>query len=230
MVTKTGVAHGVYWNPQSTPLTPFINYKKQYPDVPVLLVFNPFGGVGTARVDWYAEEIRKCQRAGIEAYGYVYTQWDARDANVVNQEVKCYKRWYCCDGIFYDELSNSTNPPTYVDGLDDFANTRGLGTMGNPGTSIASNYIGLMDNYVIYENAGLSDLSWIPTTYPGVDKSNFTAVFYDVPTLSDAQIETMAEYVGWLFVSEVTLVNNPYNSITSYLEQLYRVLDGVPAS
>lgn len=237
MVTKTGIFHAVYWDPRSPVLTPFINYKKQFPDVPVMLVFNPFGGAGTARVDWYADIILQCKRAGIKVYGYVYTQWDARDINVVYNEMQRYKCWYCMDGIMFDELSNSTNPPTYVSNLDDYAKNTidtkfggAMETNGNPGTTIASNYVGLLDSYSVRERDGYEDLSWIASTYSGVAKSNFSAIFYNVASITNEQIETMADYVGWLLVTERTFAENPFNDITAHLEQLFTVLDGVPAS
>ena len=165
MVTKTGIYHGVYWDPRSPTLTPFIDYKKQYPSVPVMLVFNPFGGPGTERIDWYADIILECKHAGIQVYGYIYTQYDARDINVVYNEVQRYKCWYCMDGIMFDELSSNTSPPTYVSDLDGFCKTTvdnkfgggAMGTVGNPGTTVHSNYIGLLDSYTIRERAGYED-------------------------------------------------------------------------
>lgn len=223
-MTKTGINHSVYWNPQFESLQPFIEYKKQYPSIPVNLIFNPFSGVGTERIDWYAEEIKKVQRAGIKAYGYIYTQYDARPITEIQTEIRCYKKWYCCDGIFFDELSSGINPPTYVSNIDTYASDRGLTTMGNPGTSVAANYIGIMDSYLLYENAGLSDLSWIASTYSGVDKSNFAASFYNVSSLDDEDIEDLAQYVGTLFITD----QNSYLTTTGYLEQLFEVLDGLP--
>ena len=222
--------HGVYWTPGFPPLDPFIDLKKQYPHVPCILVFNPFSGVGTSRIDWYAREICRCKKAGIMPYGYVYTQFDARDGPTVDSEANYYKKWYYCMGIHYDELSSGTNPPTYVSNRQAYAATKSLGSVGNPGTTIAANYLGIMDNYIIAENAGLDDLSFIPVSYPGADKKNFTAVFYDVPSLTDADIEEMAQYVGYMFISERTLGQGPYFGITSYLEQLFEVLNDFPAS
>ena len=42
--------------------------------------------------------------------------------------------------------------------LDDYANAKGASiTMGNPGTDIPPSFIGIMDNYIIYENKGLPE-------------------------------------------------------------------------
>lgn len=220
------MSHPVYWNPQSESLQPFIDLKKQYPDVPMTLVFNPFNGVGTARVDWYAEEIKKCKRAGIKVYGYIYTEWDARSQTQVETEIRCYKKWYCCQGIFFDELSSGTNPPTYVTAIDAYSKEpiRDMMTMGNPGTSVASNYIGIMDSYVVYEGAGLSDMSWIPTSYPSVDKSNFVGAFYSVATLTNENIEDLAEYLGTIFITN----HDNFLTASDYIEQIVEVLDTIP--
>lgn len=224
--TKTGIMQSLYFSPQFIPWSPLVAFKNDYPDVPVIGVINPNNGPGsTIAPQWYIDEINKLKAAKIKVIGYVFTQYGARPLSQVMADMDKYRQWYKLDGIFFDEMANTAGLENYYKQLASYSKRRCMfTTVGNPGASIPTSYLGIMSNNLIGEGEGLVDLSWIATQYPNIDKKFFSSTRFDVPTLTEEQIIDMAKYLGYMYITADTLPN-PYDSLSNYLELLFQVLN-----
>jgi hypothetical protein len=154
----TGIMVALYFDP---PWDLLIELKNQYPNVPVIAVINPANGPGDTLDVEIAAEVLQLQAAGIKVIGYTFTNFGQRDTAEIFQDIDKYRTLYNVDGIFFDEVASS-GQEEYLETLDDYANAQGaLFTVGNPGTNIPPSYIGILDNYIIYEGKGLPDLNLI---------------------------------------------------------------------
>lgn len=223
MVTKTGVMQSLYFDTYYADWNTIKTFKQNYPSVPTCAVINPNSGVGDQRYAWYAEDITELQVAGIKMLGYIWVNWAARDINQVYDEIDKYVEWYDIDGIFFDEFPTAEGALSYVQNCGTYGKKYCLYCVGNPGTNMPASYLGKMDNFMIYETEGLPDLSFVPTQYPNIDKRNFSTTAYNVTSLNSTQVNNIAQYVGWMYLTN-DIQPNPYDSFSSHLETMYSTL------
>lgn len=224
MATKTGVMQSLYFDTYYADWNIIKNFKTTYPNVPCCAVINPNSGVGDQRYDWYAEDIKELQAAGIKIFGYIWVNWAARDINEAYDEIEKYVFWYDVDGIFFDEFPVTEGALQYVTDLGVYGKKYCLYCVGNPGTNMPVSYIGKMDNFMIYETEGLPDLSWVPSTYPNKDKKHFSTTAYNVTSLNGSQVSNIAQYVGWMYLTE-DVQPNPYDSFSTHLTLMFQILN-----
>ena len=220
----TGINVALYFNP---PWDLLIELKNQYPNLPVNGVINPANGPGEAIDNEIAAEVLKLQAAGITVLGYTFTNNCQRPiTDGISEDIDKYREWYNVDGIFYDELNCQEADLEYVETLDDLANSRGaLFTIGNPGTGIPESFIGILDNYIIYEDRGLPALSLIEERTFGLDKRNFSITAFGVPEteINSDYILALSELVQYIYITDDDLPN-PYDTFSSYIDELFAIL------
>jgi Spherulation-specific family 4 len=216
---STGIMVALYFDPQFLLWDSLIDLKNQYPNVNVLAVINPHNGPGDFKDTTYATEVLKLQSAGITVLGYTFTNYGQRDINLIFQDINKYTLWYNVDGIFFDEVANF-GQEEYLKTLDDYANAKGASfTMGNPGTDIPPSYIGMMDNYIIYENKGLPDLNSIEERYSELDKEHFSVTSYGVMDFDSNYIMALSEFVQYIYITNDDMPN-PYDTFSIHLARL----------
>ncbi len=216
---STGIMVALYFDPQFLLWDSLIDLKNQYPNVNVLTVINPNNGPGNIKDTTYYTEVLKLQSAGITVLGYTFTNYGQRDIDLIFQDINKYTLWYNVDGIFFDEVANFGQEET-LKTLDDYANAKGASiTMGNPGTDIPPSYIGIMDNYVIYENKGLPDLNSIEERYSELDKQHFSVTSYGVMDFDSNYITALSEFVQYMYITNDDMPN-PYDTLSIHLERL----------
>jgi hypothetical protein len=216
---STGIMVALYFDPQFLLWDSLIDLKNQYPNVNVLAVINPHNGPGDFKDTTYATEVLKLQSAGITVLGYTFTNYGQRDINLIFQDINKYTLWYNVDGIFFDEVANF-GQEEYLKTLDDYANAKGASfTMGNPGTDIPPSYIGMMDNYIIYENKGLPDLNSIEERYSELDKEHFSVTSYGVMDFDSNYISALSEFVQYIYITNDDMPN-PYDTFSIHLARL----------
>ena len=190
---STGIMVALYFDPQFLLWDSLIDLKNQYPNVNVLTVINPNNGPGNIKDTTYYTEVLKLQSAGITVLGYTFTNYGQRDIDLIFQDINKYTLWYNVDGIFFDEVANFGQEET-LKTLDDYVKAKGASiTMGNPGTDIPPSYIGIMDNYIIYENKGLPDLNSIEERYSELDKQHFSVTSYGVMDFDSNYITALSK-------------------------------------
>ena len=216
---STGIMVALYFDPQFLLWDSLIDLKNQYPNVNVLAVINPHNGPGDFKDTTYATEVLKLQSAGITVLGYTFTNYGQRDINLIFQDINKYTLWYNVDGIFFDEVANFGQEED-LKTLDDYANAKGASfTMGNPGTDIPPSYIGMMDNYIIYENKGLPDLNSIEERYSELDKEHFSVTSYGVMDFDSNYITALSEFVQYIYITNDDMPN-PYDTFSIHLARL----------
>ncbi|HEY6588321.1 MAG TPA: spherulation-specific family 4 protein [Nitrososphaeraceae archaeon] len=216
---STGIMVALYFDPQFLLWDSLIDLKNQYPNVNVLAVINPNNGPGNFKDTTYYTEVLKLQSARITVLGYTFTNYGQRDIDLIFQDINKYTLWYNVDGIFFDEVANFGQEEN-LKTLDDYANAKGASiTMGNPGTDIPPSYIGIMDNYVIYENKGLPDLNSIEERYSELDKQHFSLTSYGVMDFDSNYITALSEFVQYMYVTNDDMPN-PYDTLSIHLERL----------
>ncbi|TBR11042.1 MAG: hypothetical protein EPO62_02470 [Candidatus Nitrosotenuis sp.] len=223
--TSTGIMIPLYTYPGTTWDT-VVAAKNAHPSVPIVAIINPNNGPGGAKDSNYVSGIQKLQSAGIVVIGYVATGYGSRSTSTVNSDIDTYKSWYPqLQGIFFDEMSNGGGDETYYGNLSNHSKSVGFAfTVGNPGAETQSSYIGTMDNIIIYETGGLPSLSFLGGWHTGYDKSNFSYLSYGVGTLDTSFVQSSANYVSYMYITNDNL-SNPWDSVTPYFSDLAAALD-----
>jgi hypothetical protein len=227
----TGIMIPLYAYPTNGTWTAVIQAKNAYPTVPFVAVINPNSGPGTSQDPNYVAGIKDLQAAGVVVLGYVPTGYATSAYSAISSleaQVSAYDSWYHVNGIFFDEMSNIAGYESYYSTLDSYVKSLGMKyTVGNPGATVPTTYIGTLDALVIYENGGLPDLSLLG--YPGHSTSNFAIVSYGVASPGQAFLTSSSSFAAWVYFTDA-LMPNPYNSLPTYLKDEVAMLSLVPPS
>src|SRR2546425_10363995 len=198
--------------------TTVIQARQAYPSVPLLAVINPNSGPGRTKDPNYVQGIKNLQDAGVVVLGYVWTGYGRVSLSKVESQVSSYKNWYTVNGIFFDGMAYITGKEGYYSTLNSYVKSLGMTyTMGNPGTTTLTSYIGTLDSIIIYEDAGTPSLSYLAsaTFYPSYSKSNFGFLAYSVPSLDTSFDTSASTYVQWMYITDDGL-SNPLDTLPPY--------------
>lgn len=229
--TPVGIAIPLYTYPTDGTWTAVIQAKQAHPNVPFLAVINPNSGPGGSNDPNYVQGIKNLQAVGIKVLGYVATGYGANSQSSVESQAASYHSWYGVDGIFFDEMSNTVGFESYYSTLNNYVHSliSGSMTMGNPGTSVPTSFIGTMDVLVVYESGGYPPLSFI--TYPGFNPSNFASVSYGV-AMNAPFLASLSGTIAWVYTTDANLPN-PYDVLPAYFASEVSTLstmDGVTST
>jgi len=226
--STTGAYVPLYMYPGGTGWTHWqtvIDAKNAHPSVPFVASINPSSGVGSSKNTAFVTGITKLKAAGIIVIGYVYTDYGARDINVIKSEISKYKEWYSVDGIMFDEMSNKVGYESYYRSLTDYAKSIGMTfTKGNPGTDVPASFVGTVDNISMRETSGYPTISQLAGWHTNYDKKNWSFVSYGVTNLDQAFVSSASQYVGLMYITNDVL-SNPYDTVPSYFPTLVATLD-----
>jgi hypothetical protein len=127
-----------------------IDNKLANPEAEIIVIANPSSGHFSAVDTLYAQAIQKTVEANITVVGYVYTQYGARDINVVKADIDNWTRFYKdlgVTGIFFDETEGreSKGKRSYYKALTDYIKEQGYEiSILNPGITADQTFV---DNY-----------------------------------------------------------------------------------
>jgi hypothetical protein len=198
--------------------------KQANPNVPIVAVVNPADGPGYYIDPNFVSGIDRLQSAGIVVLGYVWTDYTARSISSAEQDIATYKNWYGADGVYLDQMSNVPGQEGYYSTLTAYAKSLGMTmVVGNPGTSVPPGYIGTVTSIVVYENSGAPSTSSL-SQLEACGKNNFAVVAYGVPDVNTAYLDTAANYVGYIYLTD-GVFPNPYAPESSYLDNLATALE-----
>lgn len=201
-----------------------IDTRLAHPSVPMVVALNPSSGPGRQKDENYVRAIDRLQHAGITVIGYVYTSWGKRLLSEVAADITRYAEWYELDGMLVDEFATVINLAGYYRTIRDYARSLGMPyVMGNPGTDIPKQFIGLASNFIIYENVGLPGSDWIGGWHRGYGKETWSICSHSVH-FDEKKLKSAAKYLGLVYMTDDTLPN-PYDSVCSYLERMAAALD-----
>lgn len=218
--TPTGVIIPLYSYPGSY-WTQVIQAKNAYPSVPIIAVINPDNGPSSSSDPNYVSGIQQLQAAGVIVLGYVDTSFASVSTSSAESQIKSYNSWYHVNGIFFDDMQNVAGDQTYYSTLSTYAKSLGMTlTVGNPGTSTLSSYIGTDDNLCIFENNYEPTVADLQSNTMGDPKSDFSFIAYEVGLPSQSFINSITPYVSYMYATNDGSDGNPYDSVPSYLGSL----------
>jgi len=222
--SSSGIVIPLYTYPTDGSWAATFQARSAHPNVPIITVINPSNGPGGSSDLNYVQGVKNFQAAGIIVLGYVATGYASQLITSLESQISSYKNWYSVNGIMFDEMSSVQGNESYYSTLNTYVKSLGMTmTMGNPGTSVPSSYIGTLDSLFIFEQSGLPTLSYL-SSYSGHQKSNFAYIGYTVSPLNAAFEAASSQYAGWLYITDAGLPN-PYNVLPSYFMNEVAALD-----
>ena len=212
--SATGIIMPIYGNTTSQ----FNSAISAAGKVRMIAIISPDTGPGSSKVSGIATPVASLKSKGAIAAGYVSTRYGAVSSSTVKSQIDKYVSWYKCNGVFLDEMSNSTSKLSYYQGLYSYARGKGLRVVGNPGTSVPSSYAAVADHLVTYEDPfskgwnSHKPSSW--TKSHSADK--IAAIIISVPSSSMRSVVDRAISLryGWVFPTDT---NTHFQSAPSYL-------------
>ncbi|MDA4118595.1 MAG: spherulation-specific family 4 protein [Thaumarchaeota archaeon] len=202
-----------------------IKAKLAHPTVPMVAIINPYNGPGSSYDPNYASGVDNLRAAGVVVLGYDRTSYGARSTADGIADINAYKSWYAVNGIFFDEMANVPGYEGYYSSLNSYAKSVGFAfTVGNPGASTVSSYIGTVGRIVTYESEGVPDSSSLAAWTLGLPRNNFVMMAYGVSHLSNSSLAAASDYVSYVYVTDEGLPN-PYGGLPLYFSKLVATLD-----
>lgn len=209
-----------YWGPGSQ----WTTVDGKFPTVS-LSIINPASGPGPSPdATWHSTTV-SAQGAGLKVLGYVHTSYGARPIADCKAEVDSYYSWYDVDGIFFDEVTNTTGATelAYYLALYNYVkaktSARSKTVVINPGGETDVAYATRADIIMVTEAGsaaeylGRSTVAWELSAAPG----SLWHVVYDCPEgqldAVIAQSRTLNAGIVW-FTDDI--LPNPYDIIPSY--------------
>jgi hypothetical protein len=247
LIPKTGVIVALYMYPGSTGSVHWqkvIDEKNKHPSVPIVVIFNPSSGPGSAKDNNIASWVAKLQGAGIIAVGYTPDGYadtknpGTRTMTYMKDAISKYKNWYNADGVYFDEFTNKLGYEDRYRELDAYAKSLGMKiTAGNPGTDVPPSYIGTIDviktsegkGYISPTDPNIIGSSWVSGGYSGWhkdhDKRNFAIVRYDVTSLDRNFVTEVSKYMGLMYITDGNDSNSRWFHVPPYFGDLVATLD-----
>ena len=202
-----------------------VEHERQlHPSTAIAAIINPNNGPGLSKDPNYVTGVVALQKAGVIVLGYDHTSYSRRSIAAVERDARRYHSWYAVNGIFFDEMANTSGHEPYYSTVSAYAKSLGMPlTIGNPGTDTLQSYVGTVDTMVIYESAGYPPLSRFGGWHLNYPKSTWGSISYAVPTFDPAKVCPIAGVAGYIYVTDATLPN-PYDKLPSYFDALVGAL------
>ncbi len=137
----------------------------------LIAVINPNDGVSGATQSKTASFSKKIQSSGSLSAGYINTNYGKRSIGEIRSDINKYSSAYGAKAIFLDEFSDSSSDIGAYREIYNYAKSKGMKVIGNPGTFVPRGYADVTDVLITYEDtfgAGYSSFkqkSWTKS-YP----------------------------------------------------------------
>ncbi|MDB5328271.1 MAG: hypothetical protein JWM57_3840 [Phycisphaerales bacterium] len=192
--------------------------------VAVTAIFNPNSGPGTAAEPAYTSALATFRAAGGTAVAYVHTHntdGSLRTAAAVDDEINRYRSFYQFDGIFVDEMSNTTTDVSYYLSLYSSIKAKDANwvLIGNPGTNVPSGYSNVADQLVTFEDYAINYAANTPRSWTqSQPASRFATIVHDASAsqLTGILSKASTDHVGYVYVTDDGADGNAYDSLPSY--------------
>lgn len=212
-----------------------ISLLRQYSDVPAIIILNPSSGPGTVVDDNYTAAIKRLRGAGATVVGYVSTDYTNISESAAIVDIDKWMSLYPeIEGIFLDEMTNDDDQAhrNYYRNIKTYCNQKkGLyPVIGNPGSLANHQYYtqDCVDIVVVHENSTQPTEANLKGDFQDghSDFNKFTraTLVYTQASFSPSLVNTMVEYVGWIYVTDDGGDGNPWDSVSAYLEDTLKQL------
>jgi hypothetical protein len=219
-----------------------IDVKKAHPNLTVAAVVNHANGdfdlgigILSSTIEAAAKPnpdflagISALRAGGVDVYGYIYTRWGARSKTTIMQRARLWQKLYGVKKIMWDEMDATVGRSGYYFDLKAQTGLLGYdGWIGNPGVVMPGEYIGSCSCIIVYEHTGLPTLADLQLRcFNGaVGYENFGLTPHTVTAYSSQWVTDAKKYAYAICVHNDGADGNPWNTQTSYLEQLANDLD-----
>lgn len=186
--------------------------------VSTIAIINPDNGPGSRKVSGISSQVSRLRGAGARVAGYINTFYGGESLSDVYSQIDAYRSWYGANGVYLDEMSDSSGKVGYYRSIYNYARSKGMTVVGNPGTFVPSSYSSVADVLVTFEDpasrwAGARQVSW------SAPASKLAAIIYGVSSGSMQSYvdKAVARRYGWIFVTDGS-GGNPFGRAPSYLQ------------
>lgn len=212
-----------------------MDLKRRFESVPFWVIVNPASGPGPAVDANYTKAIDRLQGAGCVVLGYVTTSYAKRPAADVQADIDRWLKMYPrTQGIFFDEMTyeDKESAVDYQAGLNRYARKVGCWpTVANPGTDTPGRYFDAeaADVIVVHEGDDWPEPQRLKGDYFGgySDYPPFTraVLVHSLEKFDPRPLQVVRQHARWVyFTNDLYRVNdpkvdNPWDSVSAYLEQ-----------
>ena len=188
--------------------------------VGITAIMNPDNGPGSSVNSDYTTAVDVFRAAGGKVVGYAHTSYGARSQADVLSEVASYASFYNIDGIFLDEMSNTSVDFAYYQSLYSSIKSTNPGyrIFGNPGTNTLESYLTAADVLVTFENQTGYDTFTPDTWTNNYTADHFAHLLYNVNDKATmlAHVALAADRnVGYLYITN-DILTNPWDTLPQY--------------
>jgi hypothetical protein len=229
-------------NPYTDPVVArLLGLIRQYREVPVIVVINPSSGPGTVWDGNYAAFIRVLKAAGALVAGYVSTAYAVRSESAVQADINAWLTLYADTPIStcfldeqpYDLTVGSTDTVALYARYTTYCHARNLfPVIGNPGTNQRGEHFATRTADIIIVNEVAtypSEASMLGNFVGGHVDYRYTlraALVYAQSTLAPGLVRQLLKYVQYVLITDDVLSPNPWDSLPTYLEELFAIVSG----
>jgi hypothetical protein len=229
-------------NPYTDPVVArLLGLIRQYRDVPVIVVINPSSGPGTTWDGNYAAFIRVLKAAGALVAGYVSTAYAVRSEGAVQADINAWLTLYAAtpiDTAFLDEQPydltvGAVDTVALYARYTDYCHARNLfPVIGNPGTNQRGEHFATRTADIIVVNeVGTypTEAAMLGNFVGGHVDYRYTlraAMVYAQATLVPSLVRQLTKYVQYVYVTDDVLSPSPWDSLPTYLEELFAIVAG----
>lgn len=209
--------------------------KRANKDIPMIVIVNPNDGAGSVVDGNWTGAIRKSIGAGVIPVGYIYSSYGLRPIAEAKADIDKWLELYPdIQGIFVDEMwyANDERVDWYREVVE-YANDAGLYiTIGNPGDQSDNVYMDFFSIVVCWEtDAAGPTQEQMENNWPGgaTDKSIYQRAFLKIgaATYDTTFHSEVIKWYGWIYTTDDTMDPNPWDSISSYMDDMVNTIHGV---
>ena len=200
--------------------------------VGITAIMNPDNGPGSSVNSDYTTAVDVFRAAGGKVVGYAHTSYGARSQADVLSEVASYASFYNIDGIFLDEMSNTSVDFAYYQSLYNSIKSTNPGyrIFGNPGTNTLESYLTAADVLVTFENQTGYDTFTPDTWTNNYTADHFAHLLYNVNDKAAmlAYVALAADRnVGYLYITN-DILTNPWDTLPQYWNAEVSAVSSIP--
>ncbi len=200
--------------------------------VGITAIMNPDNGPGSSVNSDYTTAVNVFRAAGGKVVGYAHTSYGARSQADVLSEVASYASFYNIDGIFLDEMSNTSVDFAYYQSLYSSIKSTNPGyrIFGNPGTNTLESYLTAADVLVTFENQTGYDTFTPDTWTNNYTADHFAHLLYNVNDKAAmlAYVALAADRnVGYLYITN-DILTNPWDTLPQYWNAEVSAVSAIP--
>jgi hypothetical protein len=219
-ITPTGttqrLAIPAYFDPTNSENSddPWVRINNAIPRVNIVYG-GPSNGPGSSKLDNYAKQIALTQSRGCQWLGYVHASGGNRPYQEVLTDIDNWYKWYNVDGIFIDEVEDTTGVPYITILYNAIKSKPGKATVilnraGVHNGPNSQNYVNICDTMCTFEGTSADYVNYVQESwmnnYPA---TKFLHIIFTTPQSSLASTinRSKTKNVAYLYVTPLSEPN-----------------------